>query len=386
MLWVVDYDHSYYSIVAFIEAHTANTGRGTAHGADLVLIEANGTAISVGENQLVVTIGQANIYYLISFYDIDGNHTIGTWTGVSLQASLLHGTILGSEDYIVAVDELCVIQSLQSEECIHLVIALYVEEVLDGTTLRVAVALWNLVALQPVAAALLGEEQHGLVHGGWIDILGEVLVASAGTLGTNAAASLLTEFRQWSTLDVTQVTHGDNHWIVWIEILWVELVVVWLNHGAARVTILLLHLVELILHYLLAKLRVVQYLVQVVDGLHQLVEFIVQLLQAKTCELAQSHIHNGLTLQFIQVETLLQVALSVGWSLAGTDDVNHLVDIVAGDNQTLENMSTLLRLLQFKLGATDSNIVTMVYKVLYAFLQGQEAWTTANQGDAIHRE
>ena len=93
----------------------------------------------------------------------------------------------------MVVDELCIIQSLQAEECIHLVIALDVEEVLDGTTLGIAVALRNLVTLQPVAAALLGEEQHGLVHGSRIDILGEVLITGTGTLRTYSTTSLLTE-------------------------------------------------------------------------------------------------------------------------------------------------------------------------------------------------
>ena len=93
----------------------------------------------------------------------------------------------------MVVDELCIIQSLQAEECIHLVIALDVEEVLDGTTLGIAVALWNLVTLQPVTAALLGEEQHGLVHGSRIDILSEVLITGTGTLRTYSTTSLLTE-------------------------------------------------------------------------------------------------------------------------------------------------------------------------------------------------
>ena len=140
-----------------------------------------------------MTICQTNIYYLIALYDVDSNHTVGTWTGICLQTGLLHGTVLGSEDYIMVVDELCIIQSLQAEECIHLVIALDVEEVLDGTALGVAVALRNLVTLQPVAAALLGEEQHGLVHGSRIDILGEVLITGTGSLRTYSTTSLLTE-------------------------------------------------------------------------------------------------------------------------------------------------------------------------------------------------
>ena len=140
-----------------------------------------------------MAIGQANIYNFVTFNDIDGNHTIGTRTRVCFKTSLLDSTILGSEDYIVTIDELSIIQSLQSEECVYLIIALNVEEVLDCTTLGIAITLWNLVTLQPVAATLLGEEQHRLVHCCRIDILGKVLITGAGTLGTNTTASLLTE-------------------------------------------------------------------------------------------------------------------------------------------------------------------------------------------------
>ena len=180
------------------------------------------------------------------------------------------------------------------------------------------------------------------------------------------------------------MTHGDNHWVVWIEVFRIELMVIRLNHGTTCVTILLLHLVEFILHYLLAELRIVQNLVQVVDGLHQLVEFIVQLLQTQACQLAEAHIHDGLTLKFIEFEALLQVALSIRRSLAGSDNMYHLVDVVAGNDQALENMSTLLSLLQFELGAADRNIMTMLYEILHTLLQAQKTWTAINKSDAIH--
>ena len=180
------------------------------------------------------------------------------------------------------------------------------------------------------------------------------------------------------------MTHGDNHWVVWIEIFWVELMVIWFDHGATCVTILLLHLVEFVLHYLLAEFRIVQNLVQVVNSLHQLVEFIMQLLQTQACQLAEAHIHDGLTLKFIEFETLLQVALGIRWSLAGSDNMYHLVDVVASNNQALKNMSTLLCLLQFELGAANRNIMTMLYEILHTLLQVQETWTAINKCDAIH--
>ena len=176
------------------------------------------------------------------------------------------------------------------------------------------------------------------------------------------------------------MAHGDDYRVVGIEVLWIELVVVGLDHGAACVTILLFHLVEFVLHHLLAKFRVIENLVQIVDGLHQLVKLVVQLLQAQACELAQTHIHNRLALQFIQLETLLQVALSIRRSLAG------LVDIVAGDDQTFQDMSTLLCLLQFELSTTDRHVMTMVYEILHALLQAQQARTATHKGDTIYRE
>ena len=93
----------------------------------------------------------------------------------------------------MTVDELGIVQTSETEERIHLVIAVDIEKVLDGTALRVAVALRNLVTLQPIASSLLGKEEHRLVHGGRINILGEVLVACAGTFGTYSTTCLLTE-------------------------------------------------------------------------------------------------------------------------------------------------------------------------------------------------
>ncbi len=182
------------------------------------------------------------------------------------------------------------------------------------------------------------------------------------------------------------MAHGDHHGVVGIEVLGVELMVVGSDHRAAWVAVLLLHLVQFVLHHLLAKLGVVENLVEVVDGLHQLVEFIVQLLQAQARELAEAHIHDRLALQFVQFESLLQVALCVARSLAGTDNVYHLVDVVAGNDETLEDVGALLCLLQVELCAADGHVVTVLHKVLHAFLQTQETWTASHEGDAVHGE
>ena len=81
-------------------------------------------------------------------------------------------------------------QVLHADESIDAVTGLDVEEVLQGTALSVLSALGDLVDLEPVAAAHLGEEQHRLVHRSRVDVLDEVFVTRITTLSTDTATSL----------------------------------------------------------------------------------------------------------------------------------------------------------------------------------------------------
>ncbi len=49
-------------------------------------------------------------------------------------------------------------------------------------------------------------------------------------------------------------------------------------------------------------------------------------------------------------------------------------------------MGTLLRLLQVKLRATDSHIMTMLHEIAYTLLEVQQTGTSLDQCDVIHRE
>ena len=67
-------------IVATIEAHADDTGGNAAHRADIVLVEADGTTIAVGQQELVLAVGQTNAHHSVALVDIDGDHTVGTRT------------------------------------------------------------------------------------------------------------------------------------------------------------------------------------------------------------------------------------------------------------------------------------------------------------------
>ena len=153
------------------------------------------------------------------------------------------------------------------------------------------------------------------MHSGWIDILREVVVAGACSLRAYATTCLLTEVSQRSTLDISEVTHGHNDRIVWIEVLSIELMLVWDYLCTTLVAITLLHLLQLLLHHFLATLWVVQDLLQVGNEFHQCVILSMQLIHTQTGELSQAHVYDSLRLCLVEFETCLQVALGICRSL-----------------------------------------------------------------------
>ena len=158
------------------------------------------------------------------------------------------------------------------------------------------------------------------------------------------------------------------------------------NLCAALVAIFLLHLLQLLLHHLLATLGIVQNFLQVGYQLHQVVILLMQLVDTQTCQLAEAHIHDGLRLQLVQVETSLQVTLGITGCLRVADDVHHFVDIVHGNNQALQDVSSLLSLAQVVLRAAYGYVVTMLYEVFNTLLERQQTGATLHQGDVVDRE
>ena len=275
----------------------------------------------------------------------------------------------------MGLDKLFIVKTTEAQKGVDRVVALNVEHVLYGAALEVFVALRNLVTLEPVATTLACEEQHGLMHGGGIDILGKVLFACACALGSHSTSCLLAELAQRRALDVAQMAHGYHHGVVGIEVFGVELVLVRLDLGTTGIAILFLNLLKLILHDLLAQFGIVKDCLQMGDELLQLFILVAQLVHAQTCELCQTHVYDGLRLELVKLETLLKVALGVDGGLAGSDDVDHLIDIVARDDETLNDVGTVLCFLQVKLGAADHNIVTMLYEVGDAVFQREKTRT-----------
>ena len=180
--------------------------------------------------------------------------------------------------------------------------------------------------------------------------------------------------------------NGDNHGIVAVEILSVHFLAGILDHGAALVAKFLLDLNQFLLNDLAALGRIVKNGLQVLDGLAHLSQFIVQFFLLQTCELAQTHFNDGTSLNFGEAESFTQTLYSVLGRIAALDDGNHLVNIVAGNYQSLQNMGTLLGFLEIKLGATDHNLVTMLQEVVQQLLEVKQHGTSVNQAHVVDAE
>ena len=123
------------------------------------------------------------------------------------------------------------------------------------------------------------------MHCCWIDIFSEVFLTCASTLRTNTTTSLLLEVCKRSTLDITKVTNGNNNRVIRIEVLSIKLMLIRDNLCTTVIAILLLNFLQFFFHHLLTTLRVIKNLFQILNGLHEFLKLLMQLVKTQTCKL-----------------------------------------------------------------------------------------------------
>ena len=94
-----------------------------------------------------------------------------------------------------------------------------------------------------------------------------------------------------------------------------------------------------------------------------------QLFYTQAGKLCQTHIDDGVRLQLIKVETFFKGTLSIRRSLSSADDVYHLINVIAGNDESLKDVGAFLCLTQFKLCATNGYIVAMFYEMMYTLFE-----------------
>ena len=291
-------------------------------------METDGTTVTVGNHDFIVSVGHTYFNHTVIFADGDGVHTILTRTRILFEQCLLNDTVLRTEEYIVTIDEFRVVQILHTQVSRYHIVCLNVQQVLDGTSLRSFVAFRNFIYLEPVALTLLREEQKRIVHSSRIDMFDEIFVTGFTSLRAYAATVLRTELRKRCTLDVSHVRDGDDHFVIGIEIFRIELFRSIYDFRTTVVAVFFFHFNQLVLDDLLAEFLVAQNFFEVSDLLHQVFVFGMELILHQSGELAQAHFYDSTCLDFAQVEAGHQVRDSFVRSLGGTDNADYLVNVV----------------------------------------------------------
>ena len=363
--------------------HAAGAASHRAHG---VLGEAYHLAVVRSNQHLALAVGQRNAYQFVALAQAERDNTVRTRVGVRLQRGLLHQAVLGGEDEVMRVDVLLVVQALHIDERAHFVALLQVNHVLYSAALALLVALGYLIHFQPVEASHLGEEHHRGVHRRLVYILDEVLVARGRSLRADTAAGLRAELAQRRALDIAEVGDSNNHIVVGIHILGVELRRHLHNLCAALVGIFLLNLNQFVLDKVVAHGLAVKQVVEVGNQFLQLRVFGFQLVNTQACQLAQTHVHNGFRLQVIKVKACLKVRLCVCRCAAGADDTHYLVDVVHRGNQSLQDMRALLCFLQLEAGAARNDFHAVLNECAYQLFEVQQHRASFHQRNAVHCE
>ena len=103
-------------------------------------------------------------------------------------------------------------------------------------------------------------------------------------------------------------------------------------------------------------------------------------------ELTQAHVDDSLGLRVGESETFGKLLFGSIGRLGMADNADYLVDIVAGDDQTFENMSLFLCFAQFVFCAPDHHVVAVVDECFYKILEIEQTRTSVDKSHVVDRE
>ena len=228
----------------------------------------------------------------------------------------------------MAAGELAVLQVLACQVGAHLVARLDIEDILQGATLRCLGAFGQLVYLELVYQAAVGEEEHRAVHRGGVYVLDEVLLAGVAASRAHAATVLGAVLAQGCALDVAHVRDGDNHVVVRVEVLGIEVAGGVVDVGLASIAIGVADFLQFLADDATTLVLVAEDELQLSDVFLDFLVFVFEFGLLQLSELAQTHIDDCLSLNLREVEALGEALACLVGRCRGADDGDYLVDIL----------------------------------------------------------
>ena len=307
-----------------------------------------------GDQNVALAVGLADGDELIALVQAQGPDAVGADILQGRHGQALDGAVPGDHDQEV-VALFVHIHGAGMDHGLDPLVLLHGQDVHDVGALGGLAALGDLVALLAVDLAGIGEEQDVVVGGGGEHVHHAVLVPGGDALLAHAALGLGGVLADGGALDITGLSQSKDALLLLDQVLDIDLVLHVLDLGDAVVAVLVADGSQLILQHAAQHILVGQQLLEVGNLGFQIGVLLLQLLAVQTLKCFQAHIQNGLCLDLVQLEALHQIFTGV--VVAGTDDVDDLVDVVLGHQQTLQQMGPLLCLAQVELGAAGDDLL-----------------------------
>ena len=364
-----------------LHGDAADATRVAAGGADLVLGEHDSLAGGGGHDDLVARLHAADAQQAVAVLDVDGDDAVAARTVVSGHGRLLHHAARRREHEVLVLGELAA-----GDDGRDLLALLKRKQVDDRGAAGLAGAHGQLMHLEAVHLAARREEQHIFMGAGDEHLVDDVVFLEAHAGDALAAALLGAVGGHRDTLHVAGVSDGHNHVLIGDEVLDVEVLLGVGDLGAALVAKLAGDLAHLLLDHAEDLLLVRKQILVVGDGAAQAVELLLDLVALQAGEAAELHLKDGRGLLGRKPKALDEARGSLGIRLRRADDGNDLVDVVEGDEVTLEDVRAGLGLLEVEAGAAGHDVDLVIDVVLQHLAQGQALGDAVDQGEVVGAE
>src|SRR5262249_2973588 len=193
-------------LVALLDLDASHAPRPPALGQDLLLAEANDHAPLGGDHHFAGPVGATGADHLVARLQVHGLDATGPDVGVGVELGLLHFSVERGQQHVASRGEIA-----HRDAGGHRLPLGQGEEVHHGLALGLPAAFGNLVDLEPMHLAAVGEEEQVAVGGGHAQVVHDVLFLGLHAHHALAAASPTPIRLDVRALDVAGARDGDHH-------------------------------------------------------------------------------------------------------------------------------------------------------------------------------
>src|SRR5580704_15519183 len=187
---------------------------GAAHGADVAFVEAHGHAFVAGEEYDLVAIGDANRDQFVAVFNVDRVDAVGAHVHELAQLRFFYQTFARREEDIF----IFFLEITHRHQRLHGFAGLQADQVADVFALACGADVGNFVDVQPVDAALVGEDENVGVRRSNEKMLDKIFAARLHAGAARASAALHAVGGDGRALHIAGVADCDRDLLVGNEI------------------------------------------------------------------------------------------------------------------------------------------------------------------------